>query len=354
MQADFLLIGQGICGTFLSWYLQQAGYSVIVIDEQRNNAASHVAAGIINPVTGRRIVQTWLIDEVLPAAWNSYQELQTALQVTTITQKDILDFFPTPQMKEAYAKRYAEDTNYLAPPVSTDDWKIFFNYDFGYGQITPCYLVNLPELLPAYRQYLAQQGILLDEHFDYKQLQTAPDHIRYKNITAGKIIFCDGLAAATAPFFQLLPFAPNKGEALLVRIPHLPQEFIFKKGMNLVPWQDDIFWLGSSYEWNFTDDQPSVVFRERMTAALQQWIKMPFTILEHKAAVRPATLERRPFVGFHPQHPAIGIFNGMGTKGCSLAPFFARELVAHLQHQAPIHPETDVQRFRRILSRQDL
>jgi glycine/D-amino acid oxidase-like deaminating enzyme len=86
-------------------------------------------------------------------------------------------------------------------------------------------------------------------------------------------------------------------------------------------------------------------------AALQQWIKAPIRLLEHTAAIRPATLERRPFIGFHPTQPAIGIFNGMGTKGCSLAPFFAPQLVQHIQHQSPLLPEADVQRFKRVLSK---
>jgi len=62
MEIDYLIIGQGICGTFLSWYLRKAGISFIVIDEPRPDTASRVAAGIINPVTGRRIVKTWLIN----------------------------------------------------------------------------------------------------------------------------------------------------------------------------------------------------------------------------------------------------------------------------------------------------
>jgi hypothetical protein len=41
----------------------------------------------------------------------------------------------------------------------------------------------------------------------------------------------------------------------------------------------------------------------------------------------------------------------MGTKGCSLAPFFAQQLVANLQEQKPIHPEADIKRFARVLSR---
>jgi len=84
---------------------------------------------------------------------------------------------------------------------------------------------------------------------------------------------------------------------------------------------------------------------------VESWLKLPFTIIDHRAAVRPATLERRPFVGFHPQYNSVGIFNGMGTKGCSLAPFFANQLVQHIIHRTPIHSEADVKRFQRVLSR---
>jgi hypothetical protein len=56
-------------------------------------------------------------------------------------------------------------------------------------------------------------------------------------------------------------------------------------------------------------------------------------------------------VGLHPVHTNIGILNGMGTKGCSLAPYFARQLVEHLLYQHSITGEADIKRFSRILSR---
>jgi glycine/D-amino acid oxidase-like deaminating enzyme len=80
-------------------------------------------------------------------------------------------------------------------------------------------------------------------------------------------------------------------------------------------------------------------------------LKLPYTILEHFAAIRPATLERRPFVGFHPVHPQIGILNGMGTKGCSLAPYFARQLVEKLKGTGTINPLADISRFEKIIRR---
>lgn len=351
MQVDYLIIGQGICGSFLSWYLQKAGTPFIVIDEQQPNTASVTAAGIINPVTGRRIVKTWLIEEILPFALQAYGSLGNELQLSAIEQKNSIDFFPTAQMRQAFLDRYATDTQFLSLPQNENDWLDFFSYDLGYGIIDPCYLVNLPLLLPAYRSLLKSRQQLIEEKFQLEQLTISDDHIQYHSITAKAIIFCDGIASATNPWFKNLPFAPNKGEMLLVESPGIPSDHIYKRGLNLVPWKEDTFWVGSSYEWDYEHDQPTAAFRERTEAVLKTWLKRPFNIIDHRASLRPATLERRPFVGFHPQYSSLGIFNGMGTKGCSLAPFFANQLVNHMVNGSPIHPEADVKRFQRVLMR---
>src|SRR4051812_28367728 len=111
-------------------------------------------------------------------------------------------------------------------------------------------------------------------------------------------------------------------------MPRPYQEHIFKKGLMLVPLpEQDLFWVGSNYLWEFSDDQPSEAFRRHATAVLDGWLKKPYTVREHRASLRPATIERRPFAGLHPQFSQIGILNGMGTKGTSLAPFFANVLV---------------------------
>ena len=114
--------------------------------------------------------------------------------------------------------------------------------------------------------------------------------------------------------------------------------------------EKDIYWIGSNYLWEFMDDQPTEQFRKQTELLLKTWLKIPFKIIDHKASVRPANIERRPFVGLHPQFPSIGILNGMGAKGTSLAPFFAYELVQHMVHGLPITDEANVGRFRRILN----
>ncbi|ANE50371.1 NAD(P)/FAD-dependent oxidoreductase [Flavisolibacter tropicus] len=352
MTFDFLIVGQGICGTMLSWFLHKEGKSILVIDEGKENTSSKVAAGLINPITGRRYVTSWMIDELIPFAKETYTSIGSYLGHNFIQEKGAIDFFTSPQMRDAFVNRITEDDTYLHPFPDQNHFNQYFNYDFGCGQVRPAFIVNLSGLLQAWRLVLKNQNAILEEHFDLNALQVTEDGIKYGEISAQKIIFCDGITSMNNPWFELLPFSANKGEALIIHSEELINEYIFKKGMILAPLQEqNMFWVGSNYQWEFEDDKPTEKFYEQTLQHLKNWLKVPFEVVAHKAAVRPATVERRPFVGLHPHLPSVGIFNGMGTKGTSLAPFFANQLVQHVVHGLPIMPEADVHRFSRILAK---
>jgi len=351
-QVAYLLIGQGICGTFLSWYLSQSGVAFHVIDQPDPSSASRVAAGVINPVTGRRIVKTWMIDTLLPFALDAYQRIGTDLDVEAIVQKNIVDFFPSAQMRVAFRDRINEDPQYLTLHEDDHRFSGHFNYVFGSGEIAPCYVAQLQALLPSWRNRLSAQDLITEETFDETHLRVSDSEIRYKDIVARKLIYCDGVSSAQHRYFKNLPFAINKGESLIVRIPGLPSENIYKKATTVVPLGDELFWVGSSHEWNYQDMLPTSDFYSKTRKQLQQWLKVPFTVEGHLAAARPATVERRPFVGLHPHVPSVGILNGMGTKGCSLAPYFAKQLADQLTKNSSILPEANVSRFTRILQTQ--
>ena len=352
MQVDVLIIGLGISGSFLSWNLHKEGKTVLVMDDNADNSSSKVAAGIINPVTGRRYVTAWMIDELLDFTQMAYKEFGNYLNTSLLFQKSIIDFFPSVQMLNAFVDRVSENDTYLHAYPDQNSFNPYFNYDFGCGEICPAYIVDVQQMLTAWRHKLAGMNALLEESFVPSALTIRGDHIRYNNIIAQKIIFCDGIAAAENPWFSLRPISANKGEALIIECEDLNTEHVFKKGMFLAPLTtQNTYWLGSNYQWEFEDASPSEKFYKGATELLNNWLKKPYKVLSHKAAVRPATLERRPFVGFHPLHPAIGILNGMGTKGTSLAPFFAHQLAQHIIYNFPLAPEADVHRFSRILSK---
>jgi glycine/D-amino acid oxidase-like deaminating enzyme len=354
---ELVIVGQGLCGTFLSLELERAGISHIVIDERRPFSASRAAAGLINPVTGRRIVTTWMIDELLPFAVEAYGRLQGLFGSSFFEPAMVTDFFPTAQMRLAFLQRLEEGGAYLRLAKDDHAWDGVFYSELGYGVIDPCWLVDVPGLLDAARQRMIARGVLREERFDVGELVVEPGRVRWREIEAERIVFCDGVESFSNPYFSLLPFAPNKGEVLIVEIDGLADAAragggtVFKKGLSIVPWREGLYWVGSSYEWSFEHAEPTEGFRLRTEAALREWLKLPFRTVSHLAAVRPATLERRPFVGFHPQYPRVGILNGMGTKGCSLAPYFAHRLVRYLVDGGAIPAEADVRRFEKVLSR---
>ena len=251
----------------------------------------------------------------------------------------------------AFAERQPHEKEYLKITKDPDQWKTYFNYDFNIGEIDPCWLIDLHSMLFEWRIQLKSKNALLEREFKWEECKVFIDHIEFGDITAEKIICCDGVSGINNPYFHLLPYAPNKGEALIVHVPELPQTHIYKQSYVMAPWKKDYFWVGSTYQWDYNDEQPTSAFRNSVESHLKNWLKMPFETVDHLAAVRPANMERRPFVGLHPISSSVGILNGMGTKGCSLAPYFAKQLTDHLVDQTQILPLADVQRFSKILSR---
>lgn len=352
MQVDFIIVGQGICGTLLSYNLLKHRKTCLVIDNQKSLTASRISAGIINPVTGRRYAHSWMIDDVMPFAVGVYRDLEKELNLSLIHDTSIIDFFPSPQMRNAFLERLEEGSRYLHSFPEQNNFNGYLNYPFGCGEIKPVYSVNINFLLKHWTKKLEELGCFREEEFHPGELVVEDGGVRYQDVQASRVIFCDGADANNSEWFRLLPFAPNKGEALLVECTELQRKHIFKKGLMLTPFgNENLFWVGSNYQWEFDNDKPSQTFLDQTTALLKNWVRLPFQIVDHLSAIRPATIERRPFIGFHPQQEAIGIFNGMGTKGVSLAPFFANNLVEHLVNQEALHPEADIRRFARILSR---
>jgi glycine/D-amino acid oxidase-like deaminating enzyme len=351
MTVDYLIVGQGISGTFLSWNLMKTGATVLVIDERNLFTASKVASGVINPITGRRMVRTWEIETLMPFAVEAYRAFEKELNTALIRQCNILDFHPTPQMKLAFAERLPIEHEYLRLPEDENDYRHLFNYHFGYGEIDPCWLIDLNTLLSAWRKQLISKNALLETRFNMEDAVITADSVVYQNIVAKKIFFCDGVSGFENPYFEKLPYARNKGQALIAAIPGLPANHIYKQGITIVPWRDGLFWIGSSYEWDFADTNPDELFRQKTETQLRHWLKLPFEVVDHLASERPANMERRPFAGLHPVMPSVGILNGLGTKGCTLAPYFAKQLAEYVLTEKPIQPLADVRRFTKILSR---
>ena len=114
----------------------------------------------------------------------------------------------------------------------------------------------------------------------------------------------------------------------------------------MVPLGEGRYYVGSTNEWVFDDDKPSEHKREELERKLQKALKLPYQVLDHKAGVRPAVKNRRPLIGPHPDHQQLVLFNGLGTKGYSLSPYFAHQLVASLQGVGTLDAEVLLTKMR--------
>ena len=351
MRIDYLILGQGLCGTWLSYYLLRGGATVLVADGGTGTSASAAASGIINPITGKRLARQWMADVIEPFVQNAYAELGEELNLSLTTTLPIQTFFSNCEEARFFAQKADTTHGDLLSYGGAIEGAEHFNHHYGVGSIYPAMLVNLRVMLDGWQRQLRSLGAFHEAPISIEDCKLE-DGVRYGDIHAKAVIDCSGAAAAQNPYINRLPFALNKGEAMTASIPGLPRDAIYKfNQLSIVPWGNDGFWIGSSYDWNPKDALSTEAFRDRVARTLDGWVRLPYVLHEHFAAIRPATVTRDAFAGMHPAYPQVGILNGMGSKGCSLAPFLSHNLGQHLLHGEPLLPQVDIARYARTLSR---
>ncbi|MCB1123318.1 MAG: FAD-dependent oxidoreductase, partial [Verrucomicrobiae bacterium] len=104
VQTDYLVVGQGLAGSALALELLARGKTVLVIDDGHKHASSQVAAGLINPITGRRHALCWRFLEF----WNSletYNVWSRELGGSFFHKKPILRFLRSTEEREIFEKK---------------------------------------------------------------------------------------------------------------------------------------------------------------------------------------------------------------------------------------------------------
>ena len=341
---DYLIIGQGIAGTLVAHELHERGLSFRVVDAAHQHAASAIAAGIINPITGRRFVKSWRIDELMVFAAKRYADIQQLLQCAPIYQaREILRVLFSIGEENEWLARTSQPgwKEYVGEANSLGEFSEAIFPGVGQGVLLGAQ-VNMPLLIKAYRSFLKKNNWLIEQEFAIADIDLKEKIFLDNQYKA--IIFCEGAAARQNPIWQNIEFEPAKGEVFHLKIPGLKTERLLKHKMMLAPIEDDLFWFGANYEWNAEHEAPSEVGINFLTKRLDKMLKQ-YEIVGHFAATRPTIKDRRPVLGQHPELQGCHIFNGLGTKGASLGPLLAKEFVANLMDNEDLSPEINVQRF---------
>ncbi|RAJ95913.1 glycine/D-amino acid oxidase-like deaminating enzyme [Larkinella arboricola] len=346
MSADYLIVGQGIAGSVLAWTLHQRGKKVVLVNAPQRPSASLVAAGIFNPLTGRKLVRTWKADELFPFLTVFYGEIEKKLNTHFLHFTNIYRPYRSVEEQNTYMALTADPSiyQYIAEPVDNQQYAPYVQNPYGGLEVTGSGWVDVPVFLHAIQEFFRQSDQYIEADFNHNELVISRDNVVWRGQAYGKLLFCEGPHAKDNPLFDWLPYNPVKGQVLDVVMDNYHVTHIVNQGIFIMPVESNLYRVGATYTWHDLDWQTTEDGKAFLEQKLQAVLKVPYRIIGQRAGIRPATKDRRPLMGLHPAHPAIGIFNGLGTKGVSLAPFWADRFADFLEDHKELDPEVNIER----------
>lgn len=343
METDFLIVGQGLAGSLLAWQLMQCGCKVMIVDNGLENA-SQVAAGLINPVTGMRLVKSSDVDDLLPIAKNCYAQLAEFFSQNFYIEKTMLRIFISHKERDHAIKRQHQPAYqaYLGEMLSSVE-----SLNTPYGclmQQQTAYLLTRP-LLSSLKKFFIEKACYLQQAFNIADIQFQP-RLHWQGIFPKRIIFCEGYLAADNPYFKWLPFQSVKGEILTLNHSHRLPDTMLNYGHWIIPVNHQQIRVGATFDWQNLNNLPTEQGKNTMLNSIKTVIDdFNYDALQHHANVRPCTLDKQPFIGLHPQYPQLGIFNGFGAKGSLQIPWYIERFADLLLHNTPLPLNCDIQRY---------
>ncbi|MEQ1558120.1 MAG: FAD-binding oxidoreductase [Methyloglobulus sp.] len=347
MKTDFLIVGQGLAGSLLAWELLRRDCKVVVVDNGKDNA-SLIAAGIINPITGKRFVKTAEADTLLPTAQLFYDQLAAFFKKVFYCKKPMLRIFGNhSELNHCLLRQQqVEYLPYLGQVNMSNSAIVGFPTRFGVmEQKQTGHLLTIP-LLEQLKKFFMGMNCYRQSVVDYQSVELGAT-LRWQDITAKKLIFCEGYYGSQNPWFSGLPFRLAKGEILTFAHTLALPDAMLNYGNWLLPVNSHTIRMGATFDREFIDTLPSEGGKDILLRNLELSGSelAQATVINHHAGVRPCTLDKYPFLGTHPQDSRIAIFNGFGAKGSLQIPWYCQRFADYLLNQIPLPSACDIQRF---------
>lgn len=317
------ILGAGLAGGFLAAALAERGCRILLFYDPAAEGASHGAAGLYNVVTGRRMSLTWgaplLVDSL-----NAFFDRPFGRLLAGYRQRfDVYRPYPDAELAATWAKRF-DDPEYqpwivsVDKPISPETYR----NPLGGFMVQGVGRLQVAAFLEALWRLLEEKG----------QLERVPVRVDYADIDPGArllkaggrewhfdaLAFCEGMAAAQNPFWDIRPLIPLKGQVLRVAAEGLRNSEVWVgEGVFILPEGAGRYTLGSTYETRFEHALPTPEGRDYLLQGLRRLAPdLPSPVVEwHWANLRPATADHLPVGGQHRKHPALFFLNGLGSKG---------------------------------------
>lgn len=345
-QYDYLIVGQGLAGSCLAMQLLGRKKSVLVVDRADAHSASRVAAGLFNPVTSKVRVPTWLAEQLFPQLEMFYTRMESLLGVSFFYPRTL--YRPFPSAADALGWERAENP-FIRQIHLSSAYGSQVKDPHGGIELQSSGYCDTRVFIEAVRHHLIERNALVDADLTMENISTteqATGHFEKMGWSARRIIWCEGIGINRNPLFRWLPVNPLKGEVMLVKS-DLPESPLFNRGVYLVPDEyagEKIFRAGATHDRSSVPGNTDEGLSE-LRFRLDQLLTVPYQQLGSDWGFRPTVPDRRPILGPHPESDTHWIFNGLGTKGVSLAPFFSAQLADAVESGASLTEDVNIRRF---------
>ncbi|MEY3394271.1 MAG: hypothetical protein RL346_507 [Verrucomicrobiota bacterium] len=300
------VVGQGLAGSCLAFEFFERGIPFRVIDPGVGGS-SRVAAGLLNPLTGKNFQPSWMIEAFHPHAVKFYRKLEQKFGVALWHALPVMRLAETERewLKISAKLELPEVRPWIAEPCGTETPPGFIQHVIlnGGGWL------DTGRFLDVLRSFFDQEGVLLQ-----RMEETDSGHDR--------TILCEGSEGLIKG--RLGAHRCAKGEILTLKA-DWPTDFIrVGAGGWLIPIGSGRFRVGSTYEWDQLDDKPTEKGMVRILEIARRLGGEDFQVADHVAAIRPIVRRSQPLMGRNVA--GHWVLNGMGSKGVLYAPRMASML----------------------------
>ncbi len=336
-----LIVGGGLAGTALGWILHEHGVPFLIVDPNEAGTCSKIAAGLVTPITGKRVKPSWRVEELLPVALALYRRVEKLLGAEFYHERPLVRLFKEPRevewwrgrASEAGLEQWVDATAPLVDPA-------LVHSEFGGFIQRQAGWLDTAAYLEASRLFFENIGAWRQGIIAEVDVEASNQRISWHGKDFSHVVFCRGAEQRTGSrYFSWLKFDCARGVIAALKI-DLPETRIINRGCWLLPHRAGYWRAGSTYEFDLTT--PMEISIADLQGKLSRLLRIPFEIGETQAGIRPIIKHRQLVLGRHPTHPRVCVFNGLGSKGVLRAPFFAKMLAEHLLDDKALEPVVDV------------
>ena len=357
-----VVVGRGLAGALVAWKFWERDCEVHWWGDG-SPSASHVAAGMFNPVSFRRIVEVWNAGDHLEEMRRTVlsMEAEWGLEGQLLHDVPVVKVFANEDYRETWDARWEEKHGVCQWASMGEEVSGSGMGDVegpaGIGRVHASGWVDVPKLLAAMAQHMKEHGKLVNATWHVADGVPQGAHA---------VVDCRGVGAAADLASVGVTINPNHGDVLTLSTPMEgegrldTQNHNINNGKWLLPtsvvggrqhWR-----LGATYSWHQTKPTPQpdapYALRTHMAKAFDgpgSEALMSAKLESHEAGLRPASPDRRPTAGPWPGQPkGVLMLNGLGTRGVLVGPAMAKHLVAWWLDGTDLPPEILATRFKSV------